>query len=88
MYPDHVDRERAEPRQQQQQQQHRPSSQYQHRSFRNFGDHVDKETSKPQGKVRKIVRRYQLFNRCTHSLVQIVGQHVVANAKPESEFGE
>ena len=86
MYPDHVDRERAEPRQQQQQQ--RPSSQYQHRSFRNFGDHVDKETSKPQGQVRKIVRRYQLFNRCTHSLVQIVGQHVVANAKPESKFGE
>ena len=89
MYPDHVDRERAEPRQQQpQQQQQRPPSQYQHRSFGNFGDHVDKETSKPQGRVRKIVRRYQLFNRCTHSLVYILGEDVAANGKPDGKYGE
>ena len=51
-------------------------------------DHVDQETSEPEPRVIKIVRRYQLYNRCSKKELQIVGQNVFANAKPDSDFGK
>ena len=93
MYQDHVDREPAEPAEprvrklsyQQSQYQPYPSSSAE---VQDYSQHVDRETDKPDREVRKIVRRYQLYNRCSKKEVQIVGQHVFANAKPDSPFGE
>ncbi len=57
-----------------------------------YSDHVDWETSRRTGsdgsETRTIVRRYQLYNRCSKREVQIVGKRVFANAKPGSQFGE